>query len=606
MGSLIVGVDLTPIKPIPRTVTFQSDITTDKCRSAIRSHLKTWKADTVLHDGAPNVGIAWVQDAFSQAELVLQALRLATEFLCAGGTFVTKVFRSKDYNALLWVLNQLFTKVEATKPPSSRNVSAEIFVVCRGFKAPKHIDPQFLDPRSVFAEVSGPTPNNEAKVFNPETKKRKRDGYIDGDYTQFNQASASEFIQTADPIAMLGFLNKLSFEQSKNGDIALATLERLPETSIEIRQCCNDLKVLGRKEFRMLLRWRLKARDIFGFSSKKQDLENLGSEEDVTVAPMDDELVMEEELQRLEEKRSSQLKRQRRRNNERKQREIFRMQMHMLPPTEIGLEQTGLDGEDSMFTLNPIQRASMNAEVINGQMIDPLLSAVDVTTITDSESVETTDMLDQELDRLYLKYRARKLESDVRYRSKLSRMEHADGEWSGFSAGEDDNDVVCNEYSGTSEDSADPIPLKNDSTRHRHRTAFTSKGMDLTKRASSYFQQDIFADIDGLEVGSNNNSAADMHIPSVASTIRFTPASIASEVGKHSSIPLNLFSESTASSSNIVTEEKDSRGNNIDQTHSEQWSPVFNPRGASGDSVDSPVISSAKEASGKPSNPCPI
>jgi AdoMet-dependent rRNA methyltransferase SPB1 len=44
-NSLIVGVDLAPIKAIPRCLTFQSDITTPKCRATIRQYLKTLKAD---------------------------------------------------------------------------------------------------------------------------------------------------------------------------------------------------------------------------------------------------------------------------------------------------------------------------------------------------------------------------------------------------------------------------------------------------------------------------------------------------------------------------------------------------------------------------------
>ncbi|KAA6408657.1 MAG: et-dependent rRNA methyltransferase spb-1 [Lasallia pustulata] len=511
-NSLIVGVDLAPIKPIPRTITFQSDITTEKCRATIRQHLKTWKADTVLHDGAPNVGTAWVQDAFSQAELALQAMKLATEFLIEGGTFVTKVFRSKDYNALLWVFNQLFTKVEATKPPSSRNVSAEIFVVCRGFRAPKRIDPKFLDPRSVFAELTDPTPNHEAKVFNPEKKKRKRDGYEEGDYTQFKEAPASEFIQTSDPIAMLGSLNKLSFDQRGNGDTALAALDQLPETTVEIRDCCADLKVLGRKEFRLLLRWRLKAREKFGFAAKKNPSQQTEIEEVAEIEPMDEELQIHEELQKLNEKESSRKKRERRRENERKQKEIVRMQMHMLPPTEIGLEQAGPDGEDAMFALRAVDRAGAVDKVARGKMglaIRPQDRPRDADTSGEEESDLEEDRLERELDTLYVRYQEKKSESDAKYRAKKARKEHKDGEWEGFS---EDAESSADEI----RDDEDSERSSDDEETNNARPLITTLDISkdekggLTRRATMFFDQEIFRNIGGLETEAGEDSAIDL------------------------------------------------------------------------------------------------
>ncbi|KAJ3498796.1 hypothetical protein NLG97_g855 [Lecanicillium saksenae] len=496
VNSLIVGVDLAPIKPIPRVITFQSDITTEKCRATIRQHLKTWKADTVLHDGAPNVGTAWAQDSFNQAELALQAMKLATEFLVEGGTFVTKVFRSKDYNPLLWVLNQLFTHVEATKPPSSRNVSAEIFVVCRGYKAPKRIDPRFLDPRSVFAELAGATPNNEAKVYNPEVKKRKREGYEEGDYTLYKEVPASEFIQTMDPIAILGSSNKLTFQQPLNGDVALAALDKLPETTPEIRNCCSDLKILGRRDFKLLLKWRLRVREIFGLATKEKQVAEAG-EEVAEVEEMDEELKIQEELQAMRDRDSAKKKREKRRENEKKQKEIVRMQMNMISPMDIGMEEAGPIGEGAMFALKSADKTEAMRRLNRGKMatISEAKPTEHESDSDDDESDPEEDRLERDLDSMYENYKERKAESDAKYRAKKAREQRGDDEWEGLSADEgqesdssaleeeDDDDSSSDEEDGTSNGL-----LKNFEEDQ-------SNGNGLSSRAAAFFNQDIFKGI---------------------------------------------------------------------------------------------------------------
>ncbi|KAF3105730.1 AdoMet-dependent rRNA methyltransferase spb1 [Orbilia oligospora] len=522
-SSLIVGVDLSPIKPIPKVITFVSDITTDKCRSTLRQHLKTWKADTVLHDGAPNVGTAWVQDAFTQAELALQSLKLATEFLAEGGTFVTKIFRSKDYNSLLWVFNQLFKKVEATKPPSSRNVSAEIFVVCRGYLAPKRVDPKFLDPKTVFEELPDATPNNEAKVYNPEKKKRKRDGYEEGDNLLYKEIPVKEFIETTDPIALLGSMNKFTFTDTN--DIATATITRLPETTPEIRKCCDDLRVLGRRDFKILLKWRLAIRDKFGWSAKKkkEEEEEKKAEETAEITPMDEELQLEEDLKNMHEKETKKKRKEKRRDNERKQKEIVRLQMHMTAPMELGLEQQAGPGDDqTMFKLKTVDAAGGLKEVAKGKMnmvVDEdeakarAAAAQKEEGSDDEESDDAEDQLEDELDRMYEQYVEKKAERDDKFKAKRARKQGNDDEWNGIDENKKD-DVTSDEDVVAEEDDDDDDSSEDEDNEPEQRlvTSLDSEQTTtsgLSKKAALFFDQDIFKEFGDIEEGGSSEEESE-------------------------------------------------------------------------------------------------
>eukprot|EP00163_Fabomonas_tropica_P026491 TRINITY_DN487_c0_g1_i1.p1 TRINITY_DN487_c0_g1~~TRINITY_DN487_c0_g1_i1.p1 ORF type:complete len:873 (-),score=307.39 TRINITY_DN487_c0_g1_i1:131-2749(-) len=219
------------------------------------SHLHTLyyslsRANSVIHDGAPNVGANWVKDAYTQSELVLKSLELAVEFLETGGTFVTKVFRSQDYNALMWVFQQLFARVEATKPQASRNVSAEIFVVCQKFKAPQKVDPKFFDPHYVFEQFEGKgipdiMQRKEGKNY------RAREGYEEGVTLLYKRQSVVEFVMSEEPTQLLTNVNEFIFDDKAK------LYTRHPKTTEEIKECFKDIRVLSKKDLRKLLKWRL-------------------------------------------------------------------------------------------------------------------------------------------------------------------------------------------------------------------------------------------------------------------------------------------------------------------------------------------------------------
>ncbi|KAG9089157.1 AdoMet-dependent rRNA methyltransferase spb1 [Ceratobasidium sp. 370] len=316
----------------------------------------------------------------NQSELVLMSLKLAVEFLAPGGTFVTKVFRSVDYNNLIWVFNQLFGKVEATKPPSSRNVSAEIFVVCQGFLAPQQIDPKFLDLKHVFKDLSAlppvpllrPGSKAHNNVFMPEKKRRAREGYADGDYTLFHALPAGEFVRAHDAVLVLGTANQISFTTPEEKEWL-----KLEATSPDVTANRDDLKVLGKDDFKKLLKWRtaireeVSRRDILfiidsdrclslGLGSKQKPLDD--ATETVEVMEVDEDQQIEAELTRLNADAAARAKRDRRKANEKRTRTVMRMQLQMTAPLYIGMEFTDNALKGDVFNLSGVDGKGVTAK----------------------------------------------------------------------------------------------------------------------------------------------------------------------------------------------------------------------------------------------------
>ncbi len=132
-GGQVVGIDLREIDPIPGAELIVGDFLDDDALARLTG-LLGGKADIVLSDMAAAATGHTATDHMRIMLLLEAAIEFAGQVLAPGGTFIGKVLQGGTENQLLVLLKNNFRSVKHAKPPSSRNDSAEMYVVASGFR----------------------------------------------------------------------------------------------------------------------------------------------------------------------------------------------------------------------------------------------------------------------------------------------------------------------------------------------------------------------------------------------------------------------------------------------------------------------------------------
>ncbi|WP_019917507.1 RlmE family RNA methyltransferase [Methyloversatilis discipulorum] len=128
----VVAIDLLPMEPVHGVHFVLGDFREDEALAELVESLDGRRVDLVLSDMAPNLSGIAVTDQARSIHLLELALEFAREHLKSGGDMLVKVFQGSGFDELRREMEQLFTSVAVRKPDSSRDRSAEVYLLCRG------------------------------------------------------------------------------------------------------------------------------------------------------------------------------------------------------------------------------------------------------------------------------------------------------------------------------------------------------------------------------------------------------------------------------------------------------------------------------------------
>ncbi|HLS17588.1 MAG TPA: RlmE family RNA methyltransferase [Paenalcaligenes sp.] len=130
----IVALDILPMDPIDGVDFILGDFREQEVLDQLEDTLGGQKVDLVLSDMAPNLSGIAVADAARIEHLCELALDFAREHLRPEGALILKTFHGRGYAQIVEIFKQQFKHVQVRKPQSSRDSSAETFLVGRALR----------------------------------------------------------------------------------------------------------------------------------------------------------------------------------------------------------------------------------------------------------------------------------------------------------------------------------------------------------------------------------------------------------------------------------------------------------------------------------------
>ncbi len=130
----VVAIDMHGIEPIAGVTIFKQDFLEEGAAHELIKALGGDRADAVVSDMAAHATGHRQTDHFKIMALADAGLEFARKVLKPGGTYVCKVLRGGAEGELLAEMKREFRAVKHFKPASSREDSAELFLVATGYR----------------------------------------------------------------------------------------------------------------------------------------------------------------------------------------------------------------------------------------------------------------------------------------------------------------------------------------------------------------------------------------------------------------------------------------------------------------------------------------